>query len=81
MATVHPLQSGTPVRHVSQEWARAATAEVIDVDGPDADGFYEYRVLAGQDFSRRLGFDNVMDRVEHWSSRATIPAPTEEPTP
>lgn len=71
----HPLPPGTPVRHVAQEWAREATAEVVHADGPDADGHYEYTVVAGQDFSRRLGFDNVMDRVEGWSSRATIAVP------
>jgi hypothetical protein len=81
LMTTHPLPPGTPVRHVSQEWARTATAEVIDVNGPDARGGYEYGVLAGQDFSRPLGFDNVMDRFEQWSSRAVIAAPTEEPTP
>lgn len=74
----HPLPPGAPVRHINQEWAREATAEIIDWDGPDADGGYEYRVLAGQDFSRQLGFDNVMDRVAQWSSRATIPVLPEE---
>ncbi|MEV4440437.1 hypothetical protein AB0K09_15715 [Streptomyces sp. NPDC049577] len=40
--------------------------------GPWPDGSYEYRVTAGEDFSRRTGPDNPETRDARWSSTATI---------
>jgi hypothetical protein len=74
----HPLQVGARVRHYGQQWpaARAGTATVREVQGPLRDGTYEYRVTAGEDFSRSTGPDNPETRETWWSSDATIP--TEE---
>lgn len=71
-----PLPVGTRVVHISQEWAHSwnipnGTAEIVEVRGPYNDGSWEYRVLATQDFSRRPGPDNPMDRETWWSSLAT----------
>jgi hypothetical protein len=72
--TTHPLPVGTRVRHYGQQWpaARQGTATVREVKGPYQDGSYEYRVTAGQDFSRRIGPDNPETRETWWSSTATI---------
>lgn len=70
----HPLPAGTRVRHVSQQWARAATATVRYVKGPYLDGAYEYLVTAGDDFSRRLSPTNPETRETWWASYATIAA-------
>ncbi|MER5882686.1 hypothetical protein ABT160_02540 [Streptomyces sp. NPDC001941] len=69
-----PLPPGTRVRHVGQQWARAATATIRSVDGPYPDGSYEYEVTAGQDFSRRTGPDNPETRTTRWNSRTVRPA-------
>jgi hypothetical protein len=66
---VHPLPQSTLVRHIGQQWARAATAVIVDWTGPYPDGSYEYRVRAGVDFSRRIGPDNLAVRETQWSSR------------
>lgn len=74
----HPLPVGSRVRHYGQQWAaaRAGTATIREVKGPWPDGSYEYRVTAGEDFSRRTGPDNPETREAWWSSDATIPAGT-----
>lgn len=66
--TVHPLPPGTRIRHVGQEWARTATATVLDWTGPYADGSYEYRVRARVDISCRTGPHNPETRETRWSS-------------
>lgn len=70
----HPITYGTPVRHSSQQWARAATATIVGSDGPYTDGSYEYLVRTGKDFSRPLGPDNPPVRFTWWSGLATIVA-------
>jgi hypothetical protein len=76
--TTIPLAVGTPVRHLGQQWAREATATITDVKGPYNDGSYEYEVLAGADFSRRLGDSNPQTRTTWWPSWATIRVPKEQ---
>lgn len=69
------LPAGTPVHHVSQEWAHGqATAVITAVRGPFFDLSYEYEVQAGEDFSRPVGPDNPMTRSTWWSSLATAAA-------
>jgi hypothetical protein len=72
----HPLPIGARVRHYGQQWpaARTGTATVREIQGPLHDGSYEYRVTAGEDFSRRTGPENPETRNAWWSSTATIPA-------
>jgi hypothetical protein len=72
----HPYPAGTRVRHYGQQWpaARVGTATVREAVGPLHDGSYEYRVTAGEDFSRRTGPDNPETRETWWSSLATIRA-------
>ncbi len=72
--TDHPLPVGTPVRHIGQCWARAATATITGIKGPYNDGAYEYEVLAGEDFSRRLSDTNPQTRTVWWASYATVDA-------
>ncbi|MFD8654972.1 hypothetical protein [Streptomyces mirabilis] len=67
---------GTRVRHVSQEWATATvapqgTAVVLAVGREHHDGTCEYEVMAGEDFSRRIGEGNPMTRKTEWNSNAT----------
>jgi hypothetical protein len=66
----HPLAPGTPVRHVNQEWAREATAVIVQAHGPFLDDVYEYVVAAGVDFSRPVSQSNPMTRPAQWSSLA-----------
>ncbi|MFD3717236.1 hypothetical protein [Streptomyces sp. NPDC058674] len=70
---------GTPVTHISQQWANSrttpdGTARILEARGPYPDGSYEYRVAAARDFSRQPGPDNPMDRETWWSSLAARPA-------
>ncbi|MFI0966970.1 hypothetical protein ACH4S8_37150 [Streptomyces sp. NPDC021080] len=69
------LAVGTRVRHVSQQWATSVvapkgTAVVVAVGREHHDGTCEYEVMAGQDFSRRVGPDNPMTRPAEWNSNA-----------
>lgn len=72
--SAHPLPVGSRVRHYGQQWAsaRSGTATVREIVGPLRDGSYEYRVTAGEDFSRLTGPDNPETRDAWWSSLATI---------
>ncbi|MGA5598360.1 hypothetical protein ACPCSE_29420 [Streptomyces cellulosae] len=75
--SIHPLPAGTKVYHAGQLWARNVvdgTAVIRDVLGPFHDGSYEYVVDGCQEFSRRPGPDNPMDRRTQWASYATVPA-------
>jgi hypothetical protein len=74
--SAHPLPVGARVRHYGQQWAaaRTGTATIRETVGPLHDGSYEYRVTAGQDFSRPTGPDNPETRETWWSSTATVPA-------
>jgi hypothetical protein len=75
--SVHPLPVGARVYHVGQLWARGldgGTAVIVEVAGPYRDGAYEYVVDACQEFSRRPGPDNPMDRRTQWASYMTQPA-------
>lgn len=71
------LAPGTRVRHVSQQWATEViapegTAVVVAVGLEHHDGTCEYEVLAGADFSRRVGPDNPMTRKTEWNSAAVV---------
>ena len=70
----HPFAPGTRVRHVSQEWAREATAVVVQAHGPFGDGSYEYEVFAGELFAEPVSQSNPMTRPTQWSSLATVEA-------
>lgn len=68
---VHPLPLYTRVYHGGQQWHRShmnGTAVVIGIYGPRHDGSFEYRVMAGEDFSRRTGPDNPEVRITEWAS-------------
>lgn len=71
----HPLPVGTRVWHYGQQWPTAGrgTATITAVKGPWPDGTWEYRVRAGEDFSRATGPHNRETRETWWSSAATIP--------
>jgi hypothetical protein len=83
------LAIGTRVRHSGQEWATSVqapegTAIVLGVGRTHADGSVEYKVLAGQDFSRHIGGDNPMNTPKEWNSlrvREVAPPPFEMPEP
>ncbi|MER5875408.1 hypothetical protein ABT119_05705 [Streptomyces sp. NPDC001910] len=49
---MHPLPTGTRVRHYGQQWeaARSGTATIREAQGPLRHGTYEYRVTTGEDF-------------------------------
>jgi hypothetical protein len=71
------LPVGTRVRHAGQEWATSVlapkgTAVVVGVGHTHADGTFEYKVMAGRDFSRRIGPDNPMDRLTEWNSARVL---------
>ena len=70
---VHPLPIGTRVCHQGQQWHRShmgGTATVVGVYGPLRDGTFEYRVMAGVEFSRQTDGDNPEERLTDWSSSA-----------
>jgi hypothetical protein len=76
-ATPERLAVGTRVRHVSQQWATRTvapkgTAVVVAVGREHHDGTCEYEVLAGEEFSRRVGEDNLMTRNTEWNSNAVV---------
>lgn len=84
-APQHPYPVGSRIRHVNQEWATGDmwTAETTGSIGPYPDGSWEYTVLAGEWFARRLDAEyNPMTRPAQWSSLAVtlvaLPGPMEE---
>lgn len=72
-----PLSAGDRVFHAAQIWARSlkgGTAVILEVQGPDRLGEYEYLVRTGEDFSRRTGPDNPEVRKTRWASYNTMKA-------
>lgn len=72
-AVEHPLEPGTDVYHVNQEWAATlpgGTATVVEAHGPAADGSWVYEVIACTDFARPPSDDNPPVRPARWSGAA-----------
>lgn len=68
---IHPLAMGTRVYHQSQQWHRAhmgGTGTIVGIYGPRGDESFDYRVMTGVDFSRRIGPNNPEDRLTDWDS-------------
>jgi hypothetical protein len=73
----HPLPVCARVRHSGQQWprARTGTATVLEVQGPDHRGEYEYLVDHDGSFSG----GEPKAAPSWWASYRTIPASVEAP--